>query len=119
MKESRALAITLTEGAIRRMSLKVENEWSNPPLYSGITNELLGKTYSLVNVPVQVWEQIRDFMTPPLAEPKEFGAMVEAGVEGWANRVPMVNINGRWWSRNNFHWDWSELVEPKRIENPK
>ena len=115
----RTLNLSLSEGAIKRMTLKVENDWSNPLMYSGVERELLGSVYSLVNVPVQVWKAIQDFMIQPLAEPKEFGAMVEAGIEGWVNRVPMVNINGRWWTRNNLHWSWSELIEPKRIENPK
>jgi hypothetical protein len=76
-------------------------------------------TWSLENVPESVARAIVQFNTPPLEEPKEFGAMVEAGVSGWGNRVPLVNVNGRWWSRNNIFWDWSDLVEPKRIENPK
>ena len=60
--------------------------------------------------------QIQHFMVKPMEEPKEFGAMVEAGVKGWANRVPLVNVNGRWWSRNNLHWEWSDLVEPKLVK---
>lgn len=74
----RTLNLSLTEGAIRRMTLKVENDWSNPPIDSGVDRELLGSVYSLVNVPVQVWKQIQDFMIPSLDEPTGLGAIVEA-----------------------------------------
>ena len=101
----------------------VEQEWSNPSVYSGVPREIIGKTYSLVNVPVQVWEQIRDFMTPPLAEPKEFGVMVEAskdfgnGVDCYRGKwIRIFDARGWYWQSDMGHHSlWSELINPKVV----
>ena len=104
------------------MTLKVENDWSNPPIYTGIPNELRGKTYSLVNVPVQIWEQIRDFIAPLLAEPKEFGAVVEARIENPTFTGIWVHVGNGWWlseplvmSYPRYERKWSDLTNPKLV----
>ena len=58
--------------------------------------------------------------TPPLSEPTEFGAMVEAGCRDTSGQL----ISRARWVKTPFHWvsefsrhrDWSELINPTLIE---
>lgn len=82
-------------------------------------------TYSLENVPKNIADAIIQFNTPPLAEPTEFGTMVEATIDfgngmdcyrGTWIRISDIVYGKYWHSRVGHRVSWNELINPKLVK---